>query len=354
MVNCKKQPMKLGFLISQQWDSRTWFGMLNRVPVKFFSVDQLGVVIISRFFYSKQVEIDLAEIYETVEAATKYMVSDLLLALHEFVMGKLKDVSSACLLFDQLIKIERTFGNEALHRPLPMDDLRCVIQVNCADAFKSESFEHIDQETLIEIMKFDELNIKEIDLLKSCIRHVDVELKRLGLDSTADNKNEMFTKVKNLIRFSDLNAMEFGKIAGIEDYLSAVDLSTIFLHLSVPSRPTIKYLSPRNAFLSLYDSGRKRKRIKDQNKPKLPLSAFFWFSQDERVKNKALDPEYGVGDIAQEIGKRWSVVGPFTKSLYVNKAERDEKRYEVEINDYYKRKYESGEDDDDDDDDDEN
>lgn len=58
-------------------------------------------------------------------------------------------------------------------------------------------------------------------------------------------------------------------------------------------------------------------------------SAFFWFCNDERTKVKALNPEYGVGDIAKELGKKWSDVEPSTKSKYEAMAEKDKKRYEV-------------------------
>lgn len=57
-------------------------------------------------------------------------------------------------------------------------------------------------------------------------------------------------------------------------------------------------------------------------------SAFFWFCNDERTKVKALNPEYGVGDIAKELGKKWSDVEPSTKSKYEAMAENDKKRYE--------------------------
>lgn len=73
------------------------------------------------------------------------MVSDLLLALHELVLRKVKDASSACLLFDQLIKIEKTFGSKALLLPLPMDHVKSEIEMNCVAAFASHSFEQIDQ-----------------------------------------------------------------------------------------------------------------------------------------------------------------------------------------------------------------
>lgn len=57
-------------------------------------------------------------------------------------------------------------------------------------------------------------------------------------------------------------------------------------------------------------------------------SAFFWFCNDERTKVKALNPEYGVGDIAKELGKKWSDVEPTVKSKYEAMAENDKKRYE--------------------------
>ena len=41
-----------------------------------------------------------------------------------------------------------------------------------------------------------------------------------------------------------------------------------------------------------------------------------------------LNPEYGVGDIAKELGKRWSDAGPEIKSKYEAMAEKDKARYE--------------------------
>lgn len=41
-----------------------------------------------------------------------------------------------------------------------------------------------------------------------------------------------------------------------------------------------------------------------------------------------LNPEYGVGDIAKELGKRWSDAGPELKGKYEAMAEKDKARYE--------------------------
>lgn len=41
-----------------------------------------------------------------------------------------------------------------------------------------------------------------------------------------------------------------------------------------------------------------------------------------------MNPEYGVGDIAKELGRRWSDVEPEVKSKYEAMAEQDKARYD--------------------------
>lgn len=77
------------------------------------------------------------------------------------------------------------------------------------------------------------------------------------------------------------------------------------------------------------EKGRKKRRhTKDPNAPKRSLSAFFWFCNDERPKVKGLNPEYGVGDVAKELGKQWAETPPDVKKKYEAMAERDKARYE--------------------------
>lgn len=57
-------------------------------------------------------------------------------------------------------------------------------------------------------------------------------------------------------------------------------------------------------------------------------SAFFWFCNDERSKVKALNPEYGVGNIAKELGRRWADCDPETKGKYEAMSEKDKARYD--------------------------
>lgn len=57
-------------------------------------------------------------------------------------------------------------------------------------------------------------------------------------------------------------------------------------------------------------------------------SAFFWFCNEKRNEVKALNPEYGVGDIAKELGRKWADVEPEVKQKYELMAEKDKARYE--------------------------
>lgn len=57
-------------------------------------------------------------------------------------------------------------------------------------------------------------------------------------------------------------------------------------------------------------------------------SAFFWFCNDERGQVKANNPDYGVGDIAKELGRKWADAEPHVKQKYEAMAEKDKARYE--------------------------
>ncbi|XP_037301537.1 high mobility group protein DSP1-like, partial [Manduca sexta] len=82
--------------------------------------------------------------------------------------------------------------------------------------------------------------------------------------------------------------------------------------------------------------GRKRQTLKDPNAPKRSLSAFFLFCNDERSKVKAGNPEYTMGDIAKELGRRWAAADPETKAKYDALSEQDKARYDREMTAYKK------------------
>jgi hypothetical protein len=58
------------------------------------------------------------------------------------------------------------------------------------------------------------------------------------------------------------------------------------------------------------------KPMKDPNAPKKPLSAYFLYSQEERLKVKDEFPNYSITEVAKEIGRRWATLDPNLKQIY--------------------------------------
>ena len=59
-----------------------------------------------------------------------------------------------------------------------------------------------------------------------------------------------------------------------------------------------------------------QKPMKDPNAPKKPLSAYFLFSPEERLKVKNENPDFSITEVAKELGKRWANLDPNLKQNY--------------------------------------
>lgn len=84
--------------------------------------------------------------------------------------------------------------------------------------------------------------------------------------------------------------------------------------------------------------GRKARSKKDPNAPKRALSGFFHFSNEERGKVKAANPDFGVGDVAKELGRRWAEATEEVKAKYEAMAANDRVRYDKEKMAYQQNK----------------
>jgi hypothetical protein len=71
---------------------------------------------------------------------------------------------------------------------------------------------------------------------------------------------------------------------------------------------------------------RKTKKIKDPNAPKRNISAFFFFSAEEREKMKKEGTELKLVDATKEIGKRWAAIDPELKANFEKMQEDDKIR----------------------------
>jgi len=81
-----------------------------------------------------------------------------------------------------------------------------------------------------------------------------------------------------------------------------------------------------------------QKPMKDPNAPKKPLSAYFLFSQDERLKVKGENPDYSITEVAKELGRRWAVIDPSLKAQYEQRYQNAKKLYDQEMTAYKPQK----------------
>ena len=91
---------------------------------------------------------------------------------------------------------------------------------------------------------------------------------------------------------------------------------------------------------------RKRKAKKDPNAPKRPLSAYFIFTNDIRAELKEENPDWKIGDIAKECGRRWGEMDDEDKTEYTEKAAELKKEYQVKLAEYEANKGSDDEDED--------
>ena len=169
-------------------------------------------------------------------AANKYLAFEFVKRLLKYTSDQMKP-SNACLIYDQLLKLELELDDESL--------IKRVEKMIKTEISLSDGLTEIDQHTLESILSFDQLYIVEVGLLWSCLDWTDAELKRRGLEATVENKRSLFADLKHLIRFCDLKTNELAEL-DIENYVESDEAISVFRHSANKSKPLmIEYRSPR-------------------------------------------------------------------------------------------------------------
>jgi hypothetical protein len=76
------------------------------------------------------------------------------------------------------------------------------------------------------------------------------------------------------------------------------------------------------------------KKLKDENAPKRPKSAYLFFAEKKRPEIKQEHPDLKMTEVAKILGQRWKEATPASKVKYDKKATQDKERYKEAIKDY--------------------
>jgi len=103
-----------------------------------------------------------------------------------------------------------------------------------------------------------------------------------------------------------------------------------------------RYQDSRRQYEQAMAAYKPQKKKKDPNAPKQPLSAYFIFSSEERLKVKGEHPNYSICEIAKELGRRWADMAPEVKQRYQQAAEEGRQKYDQEMAAYRQGNYQPG------------
>jgi len=83
--------------------------------------------------------------------------------------------------------------------------------------------------------------------------------------------------------------------------------------------------------------GKDKKKVKDPNKPKRPLSSFILFSNDRRKLTKEQFPLWSITEIASNLGIQWRLLEDSERSKYEAQASELKEKYDKEMLNYNKK-----------------
>ncbi|VDK87555.1 unnamed protein product [Litomosoides sigmodontis] len=152
-----------------------------------------------------------------IPVAKKYDVKDLILACSRYLTTCLTASNALCLLsqarfFDEPFLIKRCLQ---------------VIDANTDEALKSPGLRDIDRDTLIAVLKRNELDPSN-------------ELVIFRAAQVWSEAREVLGPVLSLIRFPLMTVHEFGE-AATSSLLNCEEIAQVFLHLTVVPRPSVSY-----------------------------------------------------------------------------------------------------------------
>ncbi|XP_051953904.1 BTB/POZ domain-containing protein 6-B-like isoform X1 [Xyrauchen texanus] len=194
-------------------------------------VEPAAFLILLKYMYSDEIELEADTVLATLYAAKKYIVPALAKACVTFLETSL-EAKNACVLLSQ----SRLFEEPELTQ-------RCweVIDAQAELALCSEGFCEIDLQTLEIILKRETLNTREAVVFQAALEWAVAECKRQGLGQTACNKRAVLDKALYLVRIPTMTLEEFANGAAQSDVLTLEETHDVFLWYTAANKPKLEF-----------------------------------------------------------------------------------------------------------------
>ena len=213
------------------------------LPIRY---NQISPLLGPRYTYGFEIDFEPSELYESYLAADKYLLHGFSQKFSRYIKKQLK-VKNSCLIYDQLIKIGDPVQTS-------LDEVKSMIVKNRKEAFESEQFTEIDQETLISLLLLDELTIAEFDLFAAVSKWIDCEVRRQDLPMNGETRRRVFELINSYIVFTALKPDQITNCEWIAQLLTDEERGSLLLHwLNKDSPLKIELKTSRKAAASAYN-----------------------------------------------------------------------------------------------------
>ncbi|XP_006793453.1 BTB/POZ domain-containing protein 6-B-like [Neolamprologus brichardi] len=202
-------------------------------------VEPAAFLILLKYMYSDEIELEADTVLATLYAAKKYIVPALARACVAFLETSL-EAKNACVLLSQ----SRLFEEPELTQ-------HCweVIDAQAELALRSEGFCEIDLLTLEIILQRETLNTREIVVFQALLCWAAAECRRQGLTVNPRNQRTVLGKALYLVRFPSMTLQEFADGAAQSDVLTLKEAHDVFLWFTATNKPRLEFPTVKRAGL---------------------------------------------------------------------------------------------------------
>ncbi|XP_062851797.1 BTB/POZ domain-containing protein 6-A [Trichomycterus rosablanca] len=199
-------------------------------------VDPAAFLVLLKYLYSDEIDLEPETIVETLYAAKKYLVSVLVSACVRFLESRLEAGNAFALLSHSC----------ALDEPELAQSCWKVIDAQAELALCSDDFLQLDPVTLEGVLRRDSLNARESAVLQAALAWAEAECQRCCTNPTGLNKRAALGKALFLLRLPAMTLDEYANSVAQYDFLTPQETRDIFLWFTAAEKPRLDFpITPR-------------------------------------------------------------------------------------------------------------
>ncbi|XP_053375218.1 BTB/POZ domain-containing protein 6-B-like [Mercenaria mercenaria] len=208
----------------------------NTVLIEDIKPDTMKIVL--RFIYSDSAELNGNNVLSCLYAAKKYCLQGLIEKCSAFLEDHI-DADNVCEVHEQAI----FYDIKSLQQ-------KCFdfILENATDVFLSKSFLEISHDTLVSLLKSDELSEDEENIFSACVEWARNKCKLDNKDPSAETLRETLGDALYDIRFPAMSMEKFATVVTPSGILTSTDQITLYQYFAtVGSSPLYNFTSQKRA-----------------------------------------------------------------------------------------------------------